>query len=101
VLAEASIGGGWSLSPDAPATMVPAGQVLEGEADGLLSLHGQLTRSDLTAPDEIASLIGAFETEMSQVTARWELTEARLRTLQSQLVGMYKRGEVSVDDWFR
>ena len=101
LLAAASIGGGWSLSPDAPATMAPAEQVLEGEADGLLAAHGQLARVDISSPADIVTLIAEFEEEMSRVTERWELAEARLRKLQALLVTMYKSGDASVDDWLR
>lgn len=101
LLAAASIGGGWSLSPDAPATMAPAEQVLEGEADGLLAAHGELARVDISSPADIMTLIEEFEDEMSQVTERWELAEARLRELQARLVTMYKTGEASVDDWLQ
>jgi len=101
LLAAASIGGGWSLSPDAPATMAPAEQVLEGEADGLLAAHGELASLDISSRADIVALIGQFEDEMSQVTARWERAEARVRDLQAALVAMYKSGEASVDDWLQ
>ena len=101
LLAAASIGGGWSLSPDAATTMTPAGQVLEGEADGLLAVHGELARSDIGSIDDIGGLIRELETQLSLVTERWELAEARVRKLQALLVNMYKSGEVAVDDWLR
>ncbi len=101
LLAAASIGGGWSLSPDAPATMGPAGKVLEGEADGLLAVHGELARADIGSPSEIERIVGELETQLSRVTDRWERAEAQLRKLQALLVTMYKSGEAAVDDWLR
>lgn len=101
LLAEASVGGGWSLSPDAPVTMAPAGQVLEGEADGLLALHLELADPERASRADFVALLGEFEAELDEVTGRWTLTEARLRKLQTELVEKYKSGEASVDDWLR
>lgn len=100
-LASASVGGGWSLSPDAPATMISAERLVEGEADGLLASHERVVRSDISRPADLAPLVSELEVELDAVTRRWETTEARLRTLQSQLVRMYKSGEASVEDWLR
>ncbi len=100
-LASASLGGGWSLSPDAPATMNSAEQLIEGEADGLLGLHERLARADISTPTELAPLVADLEVELAAVTRRWEDAEARLRNLQSQLVTKYKTQQASVDDWLR
>ena len=100
-LASASLGGGWSLSPDSPATMNSAEQLAEGEADGLLGLHTKLAHVDISVPDDLTPLVAEFEVELACVTQRWEETEARLRSLQSQLVAKYKSGRASVDDWLR
>lgn len=100
-LASASLGGGWSLSPDSPATMNSAEQVVEGEADALLGLHMRVARADISTPADLAPLVTELEVELAGVTRRWEDTEARLRSLQSQLVTKYKSGQASVDDWLR
>ncbi len=100
-LASASLGGGWSLSPDAPATMNSAEQLIEGEADELLALHQRLARADISTPADLAPLMADLEDELAAVTRRWEDAESRLRNLQSQLVTKYKTGQASVDDWLR
>ncbi len=100
-LAAASLGGGWSLSPDAPATMNSAEQLIEGEADQLLMLHKKLARADISTPADLAPLVADLEFELAAVTQRWEEAEARLRKLQSQLVTKYKSKQASVDDWLR
>jgi hypothetical protein len=100
-LAAASIGGGWSLSPDAPATMHSAERLVEGEADGLLTLHARLEGADIGSPDEAAALLRELEVQLASVTQRWEDAEAALHRLQSQLATKYKTGEASVDDWLR
>jgi hypothetical protein len=100
-LAAGSVGGGWSLSPDASATMNSAEQLVEGEADGLLTLHARLAGADISSPDEAAALLGELEVQLASVTRRWEDAEANLHRLQSQLATKYKTGEASVDDWLR
>jgi hypothetical protein len=100
-LASASVGGGWSLSPDAPATMNSAEQLAEGEADELLALHMRVARADVSTPADLAPLVADLEAELAAVTQRWEDAEAQLRNLQSQLVTKYKTREASVDDWLR
>jgi hypothetical protein len=98
-LTTASVGGGWSLSPDAPATMHSAEQLVEGEADELLALHSRLVGSDIARPGDVEPLLAELEVQLAWVTERWEAAEARLRRLQSELVTKYKTGEASVDDW--
>jgi len=100
-LATASLGGGWSLSPDSPATMASAEQLADGEADELLALHMKIASADIAKPSDLEPLVTELETQLAEVTRRWESAEARLRNLQSQLVAKYKTGEASVDDWLR
>jgi hypothetical protein len=100
-LAAASVGGGWSLSPDAPSTMNSANQLVDGEADGLLTVHARLAGADISSPDKAASLLDELEVQLLSVTRRWEDAEAALQRLQSQLATKYKTGEASVDDWLR
>jgi hypothetical protein len=100
-LTTASIGGGWSLSPDAPATMISAEQLVEGEADELLALHSRLVGADIARPGDVEPLLAELEVQLAWVTERWEAAEARLRRLQSELVTKYKTGEASVEDWLR
>lgn len=100
-LASAALGGGWSLAPDAPATMVSAERLVEGEADGLLGSHQSVVRCDISTPADLTPLVSDLESDLDAVTRRWETAEARLRTLQAQLVTMYKSGQASVEDWLR
>jgi hypothetical protein len=101
VLEEASIGGGWSLSPDALATSASARQAREGAADGLMSAHGNLARIDLRSPDEVAGALGELEVQQAMVSEYRELVEKRVREIQSLLVEQYKRGDANPEDWLR
>jgi hypothetical protein len=101
VLEAASIGGGWSLSPDAPATAASARQAVEGAADGLMPAHAELARLDPRSPEEVRDTLRELEVQVSMVSERRELVEKRVREVQALLAEQYKRGEADPDDWVR
>jgi len=101
VLEAASIGGGWSLSPDAPATTASARQAIEGAADGLMPAHAELARLDPRSPGAVRDTLRELEVQVSMVSERRELVEKRVREVQALLAAQYKRGEADPDDWLR
>jgi hypothetical protein len=101
VLQDASIGGGWSLSPDAPATSASARQALEGAADGLMSAHSDLARIDLGSLEEVAGALRDLEMQRAMVAESRELVEQKVREIQALLVAQYKDGIADPDDWVR
>jgi hypothetical protein len=101
VLQDASVGGGWSLSPDAPATSASARQAIEGAADGLMSAHSDLARIDVGSPDDVAGALLELEMQRSMVAESRELVEKKVRELQALLVAQYKEGFADPDDWVR
>jgi hypothetical protein len=101
VLQEASIGGGWSLSPDALATSASARQAVEGAADGLMSAHSDLGRIDLGSPEDVAGALRELEMQRAMVTESRELVEKKVREIQALLVAQYKEGLADPDDWVR
>jgi hypothetical protein len=101
VLTEASLGGGWSLSPDAPATSASARQAVEGAADGLMSAHSELARVDLGSHEEIEGALRNLEMQRTMVADSRELVEQKVREIQALLVAQYKEGTADPDDWLR
>ena len=101
VLREASVGGGWSLSPDAPATSASARQAVEGAADGLMSAHGDLARIDFESPGEVEGALRELEMQRAMVVESREMVEMKVRELQALLVAQYKDGVADPDDWVR
>jgi hypothetical protein len=101
VLEAASIGGGWSLSPDAPATTASARQAVEGAADGLMPAHAELARLDPGSPEAVQGTLRELEVQVSMVSERRERVEKRVREIQALLAEQYKRGEADPDDWVR
>lgn len=101
VLETASIGGGWSLSPDAPATAASARQALEGAADGLMTRHGELARIDFRSSEAVRDTLHELEVELAMVAEHRERVEKRVREIQALLVEQYKRGDADADDWLR
>ncbi len=101
ILEEASIGGGWSLSPDAQATTASARQAMEGAADGLMSAHSDLGRIDLCSPEDVRATLHELEVQLAMVAESRELVEKRVREIQALLVEQYKRGDADPEDWVR
>ncbi len=101
LLAAASIGGGWSLSPDAPATTASARQAMEGAADGLMAAHSELARIDFFSPEAVRETLGELEVQLAMVAERRELVEKRLREIQAIVAQQYKQGDADADDWLR
>jgi hypothetical protein len=101
VLEAASIGGGWSLSPDALATTASARQAIAGAADGLMPAHAEVARLDPRSPEAVRETLREIEVQVSLVSERRELVEKRVREVQALLVELYKRGDADPDDWVR
>ena len=101
VLEEASIGGGWSLSPDAPATTASARQAVEGAADGLMSAHSDVANIDLRSPEEVQGALLELEMQRAMVAESREQVEKKVREIQALLVAQYKEGTADPDDWVR
>lgn len=101
VLESASIGGGWSLSPDAVATTASARQAIEGAADGLMPAHGELAAIDLHSAQAVRRTLRELQVQHVMVAERREMVERRVREIQALLVEQYKRGDADPDDWVR
>lgn len=101
VLARASIGGGWSISSDAPARMIAADEALGGAADGLMSAHMEMAFLDFASRDSLEGAIGRISAQLDEVTERWQITEMRVRLMQAVMVERYSIGAAQVDDWLR
>jgi hypothetical protein len=100
-LASASIGGGWSLSPDATASMDSARRAVAGEADGLMAAHSQLAGLDVGSPEEVEHVSDELRVQLEMVNERHERVEVRLREVKALLVQRYKDGAADADDWLR
>lgn len=101
VLESASIGGGWSLSPDASATTASARKAIEGAADGLMPAHSELGRIDLHSQSAVRATLRELQVQQAVVAERREQVEKRVREIQALLVEQYKRGDANPDDWVR
>jgi hypothetical protein len=99
VLTESSIGGGWSLSSDSPVTLAAANQALSGHADGLLTAHAVMARTDFSTSEELEQAIAAIDDQLAQVSERRDQVEQTLRDVQGLIIGQYRSGSASVDDW--
>jgi hypothetical protein len=99
VLTESSIGGGWSLSSDSPVTLAAANQALSGQADGLLTAHVAMAGTAFSTPEELERAIAAIDEQLTQLSERRDKVEQTLRDVQGLIIGQYKTGSATVDDW--
>jgi hypothetical protein len=99
ILADGWVGGGWSLSPDATASVAAAAEVAMDQSDGLLRLHADVVLSDLADPDEAGSLLADVEHLRAELVERRGQLEGRIRKIQEVVRIQYASGAASVDDW--
>ena len=99
ILANGWVGGGWSLSPDAAASVGAAAEIEMDETNGLLSLHADVVMSDLDDPEGVASLLLSVEELRAELVERREELESRIRRIQEAVLAQYESGTASVDDW--
>jgi hypothetical protein len=99
LLAAGWVGGGWSLSPDASASIAAAADVAMDESGGLLGLHAEVAMSDLADVEVVHDLVRRIEDQLRELTERRERLEARIRQIQEIMLQHYSTGAASVDDW--
>jgi hypothetical protein len=99
ILADGWVGGGWSLSPDATASVAAAAEVAMDQSDGLLRLHADVVLSDLAHPDVVGALLADVEQLRAELVERRGQLESRIRKIQEVVRLQYASGAASVDDW--
>jgi hypothetical protein len=99
LLAAGWVGGGWSLSPDASASVAAAAEVAADESEGLLGLHAEMVTCDFDDPQVVADLVRRVEAERQLLTERRSELEERIRQIQEIVLRQYASGATSVDDW--
>lgn len=101
ILASGWVGGGWSLSPDASASVAAAAaaEAALDQSDGLLGLHTETIVSDLGDPDVVRELLVRVESQLETLVGRRDLLESRIRQIQEVVLLHYNSGTASVDDW--
>ena len=101
ILASGWVGGGWSLSPDASASIAAAAaaEVALDQSVSLLGLHAETVSSDLGDPDVVRDLRIRVEQQLEALTRRRDQLESRIRRIQEVVLAQYGTGAASVDDW--
>jgi hypothetical protein len=99
ILADGWVGGGWSLSPDATASVAAAAEVAMDQSDGLLRLHAAVVLSDLADPGVVDELLADVERLRAELVERRGQLEGRIRRIQEAVLAQYGSGVASVDDW--
>ena len=99
ILATGWVGGGWSLSPDATASVAAAAELAMDQSEGLLRLHADVILSDLGDPEVVGDLLARVEEILQELAERREELERRIRMIQEVVRTQYASGAASVDDW--
>jgi hypothetical protein len=99
LLAAGWVGGGWSLSPDASASIAAAAQVEADESEGLLGLHAEMVSCDFGDLDVVRDLLARVEEQRDALIERRAQLEERIRQIQEIVLQHYSSGAASVDDW--
>jgi hypothetical protein len=99
LLAAGWVGGGWSLSPDASASIAAAAEVAADESEGLLGLHAEMVSCDFGDLAVVRDLLARVEEQRGALTERRTQLEERIRQIQEVVLQQYSSGAASVDDW--
>lgn len=101
ILTSGWLGGGWSLSPDASASVGAASELAADQAQSLLGLHGELAASDLKDVEAVRDLLRRIEREREALIERRDKLEDRIRRIQETIREHYSAGNASIDDWLK
>lgn len=93
------VGGGWSLSPDASASVAAAAELSNEDSIRLLELHAELATSDLGDLDVISSLLLRVKEQRRALCERRDKLEREIRNIQRIVQQHYVTGVASVEDW--
>lgn len=99
ILTSGWVGGGWSLSPDASASVGAAAELAKDQAESLLWLHAELVTSDLSDPVAVRDLLTRIEEYRQALTERRGELENRIREIQKVVLQQYATGAASIEDW--
>ena len=93
------VGGGWSLSPDASASVAAAAELANEDSIRLLELHAELATSDLGDLEVTSSLLGRMKEQRQELCDRRERLESAIRNIQKLVQRHYASGATSISDW--
>ncbi|MDE2281675.1 MAG: hypothetical protein KGJ92_02745 [Actinomycetales bacterium] len=92
------VGGGWSLSPDASAS-VAAASLLTSQDSELYALHAAVASCDFNDADVVGDLRERADQQHKGLHRLHDQLESRVRDIQSAMRHRYATGAASVDDW--
>ena len=99
LLATGWVSGGWSLSPDASASVAAAAEFDVEKVASRLELHGELVTSDLDDPAVVLDLLDRVNEQCTVLVALKDELTRQLARIQGMVLERYTTGDASVDDW--
>ncbi len=98
ILGDEWVGGGWSLSPDASASVGAASLLTDQDAE-LYALHAAVAGCDFTDPEVVRELRERVDPQHVRLHQLRSQLVSRLREVQDAVRRQYACGVASVDDW--
>ena len=99
ILSKGWVGGGWSLSPEASASILAARELSEDHAQDLLQLHEKTALANFRDREEIEQLEKKIQEEKLRYTTTRDECEKTIKHIQSKLLALYKNKTIDPDEW--
>ena len=64
-----------------------------------MSAHQEMACTDLTAPEDVARVLGLLEAQLLAITERQDPVRIRLQEIRAAIVRQYQEGSVRLRDW--
>lgn len=101
ILSNGWVGGGWSISPDASASVAAAEELSHDHLAKYLDLHEELVTSDIGNLDVVTDLRRRLTQRRLDLFERRDEMQVQIRRIQGLVQEHYASGQASVDDWLR
>lgn len=99
LLATGWVSGGWSLSPDASASVAAAAEFDVETVASRLELHGEMVTSDLGDPAIVLDLLDRVNEQCTVLVELKDEFTRQLARIQAMVLDRYTTGDASVEDW--
>ena len=99
ILSKGWVGGGWSLSPEASASILAARELSEDYAQDLLQLHEKTALANFNNRGDIEQLEKEILEEKLRYTTTRDECEKMIKHIQSKLLALYNNKTIDPDQW--
>lgn len=98
-LASGWVGGGWTLSPDAFASVAAAAELSIDQIEELLDIHGEMASAELDNREVVRELLERMDQARKTLLGIRARIEQRVSSIQNVMRQHYEGGSATTDDW--